>query len=233
MAHNHTQPVLGALIVVAVVIVGLGLFVVTTTETPVQFAGYPVVVFGALVVGGSVIVVLQKPSKDYVTGLTESDVQTVARPATIIPFSRAIGWFLAGLVGVYLLTTETIPLLWPAILTVVGPYFHAKNVAIVWRNSLTRYYVTDREVIRIRKFLTVSETETGITKVTDIKRTRGVFQRLIGYGDVVVESSSGGSSASIRARSIKSPDKFKQIIKQSQQRFRSERSDSRRQPTDA
>jgi uncharacterized membrane protein YdbT with pleckstrin-like domain len=74
----------------------------------------------------------------------------------------------------------------------------------------THFVVTDRRVIFRSGLLTKRGVEIPLDRVNTVHFTQGVFERLVGAGDLMIES--GGESGQQRFTDIRQPDRVQKVI---------------------
>lgn len=201
------------------------LFIQQTTQ-PLSFAGFPPIALGAIVALGTVAVALAKPDSGTVSTIQGETVEDYRRPATTIPGIYAVVGYLLATGGIWGLTEATIPLLYPVASGIIGLYLYVTNVSQVWRNTLTRYYLTSTELRRTYQFGLIEDTTPILME--NIERTRqyrGTIEGLLGYGNVEVQTAAGVADPGIQMRSIERYKAFMEAIDTRQKRA-SRRQDS-------
>lgn len=189
-----------------------GLYVIQNYTEPLVYSGYPAIVLSLIVIAGSLLVIYLKPKVDDSFILTGSSLVTSAKPSVVVPVAYLLIGGLLGAISIWGLTNQSIPLFYPLLGILIGLYAYVHGVGLIWRNSLTRYYLTEDDFLFMYRFLGEQTTETPLEQIADIDTSRNFIQRQLDVGDVVVHSESGGGTPSIRARSVGSPRELKQQI---------------------
>ena len=139
----------------------------------------------------------------------ESVVLQVRRHVTVLakPFFQALGMiFLAILLGAWLSPNQDAD----AIDTALGLASLFFVLRFVWRLlewRFDRIIVTDRRIFEVSGLLTKNVASMPLEKMTDMTYRRSVLGRLLGYGDVLVESA-GQNQALAHIDHLPNPDEF-------------------------
>lgn len=100
------------------------------------------------------------------------------------------------------------PLVWASIVAIL-----ASAVWLVLRYSrwlTTHFVITDRRVIFRTGLFAKRGVEIPLERVNTVHFRQGIFQRLVGAGDLLVES--GGESGRQRFTDIRQPDRVQRVI---------------------
>jgi len=202
-----------ALVLLTGIVIGrFGLHVTQNYTEPLVYSGYPAIILSLIVIAGSLLVIYLKPKVDDSFIITGSSLVTSAQPSVVVPVAYLLIGVVLGTISIWGLTNQSIPLFYPLLGIAIGIYTYVKGVGLIWRNSLTRYYLTEDDFLFMYRFLGEQTTETPLEQIADIDTSRNFIQRQLDVGDVVVHSESGGRKPSIRARSVGSPRELKQRI---------------------
>lgn len=125
--------------------------------------------------------------------------------------------FLVG--GLYLLHFTIRPYIQPIALFFIGGYIGLNGVYTYWRNSLTKYYVTDQRIIRSYRFLSSVTREVPIDMVRGVSENKSITEMLVGLGNVSV-STGAGSELTVNFRNIEESDDVADIIRDQMQKYR-------------
>jgi membrane protein YdbS with pleckstrin-like domain/predicted RNA-binding Zn-ribbon protein involved in translation (DUF1610 family) len=144
-------------------------------------------------------------------------VLRVVRPALVrghpAASSGAIGLSVAGIVTGILGLTEGGPdwLLWPGL--------GALGVGLVWSIWLfvlghrwDRLRITNHRVIDERGIIMRSSSEVLHKHVRNIRITQTFWQRIVGIGDIEIDSAAGDGDADIRIANVPDPDGVKRLV---------------------
>ena len=147
------------------------------------------------------------------------NVLRVVRPALVrghpVASSGAIGLSVAGVVTGILGLTEGGPdwLLWPGL--------GALGVGLVWSLWLfvlghrwDRLRITNHRVIDERGIIMRSSSEVLHKHVRNIRITQTFWQRIVGIGDIEIDSAAGDGEADIRIANVPYPDGVKRLVDQ-------------------
>lgn len=155
-------------------------------------AGLPLVLFGLFVIGIGLYVeyVAAPDAMSMRDGESLLDTRTPA-------LRNALGQAFAGLPvllgAAYLLFFETYPYVYPTVAFAAGLYLFSTGLLRYWRNTLTRYLVTNQRVVKEYWFLSVVRNEIPFEKVRAVQERRTLWDALYGIGSVAVRSGSEGS----------------------------------------
>ena len=167
------------------------------TAPPV--AGVPLVLFGLFVVGLGLYVRFagtpgrptMREGERVVAERTPAQRSALAKAFSSVPF-------LAG--GLDLLYFTARPLVYPTVALVVGFYLFSTGVHEYWRNTLTRYVLTNRRVMEEYRFVSLVRNELPLEKVRAVRERRSALDALFGLGDVRVRAGATGDlSVTVRA----------------------------------
>lgn len=136
--------------------------------------------------------------------LPEERPLSVRHPSLKPAFARMITSLIFFVGAIYLLYTEQSYPIYYFALFVVAVYLYYRGVIIYWLNRHTTYYVTNRRVVRLRRFAGLSTTEIPVRAVNSITVTRNFFELVSGRGGVMV-SSGIGNLHKVRMEDISDP----------------------------
>jgi hypothetical protein len=108
----------------------------------------------------------------------------------------------------YVLFYTVVPYVYPTVTFLLGLFYFSTGMYRYWSNTLTRYYITDRRVIRTFKFISKVNQELPLDKVRGIQERKSVTEAVVGLGNVRVASGAGGKTLEIVVRNIYDPDEF-------------------------
>jgi membrane protein YdbS with pleckstrin-like domain len=114
----------------------------------------------------------------------------------------AIGWFTGPSVG-----SDRVDLVLGVIALVVAARFGWR----VWQWHADRIVVTDQRIFEVSGVLTRKVASMPLTRVTDMTYQRSLLGRVLGYGDLIVESA-GQDQALSRIEHLPRPDDFYRTI---------------------
>lgn len=181
------------------------------TEYP-STVGLPFVFFGTIIVViGLYIHFIAAPEEPR---LQEGE-QIIARqhPTQRVALAKiSIGMPLL-LTTIYLLYFTMVPYVYPTLTLAIGLLAFTTGLYTYWTNSLTRYYLTNKRVIREYRFLSLARHEIPLTKVRGVQERKSFSEALIGLGNVRV-ASGGGHSLEIRMRNMYDSQSFADQIRE-------------------
>ena len=150
---------------------------------------------------------------DRYLAMDESVVCRVRRhPAVLFrPFVEALGAIVvAALIGTWLSPAEGSDAIDTA-LGLVAIFFMARFAWKGWEWSAAHIVVTDRRIFEVSGLLARRVASTPLTKVTDMTYHRSLLGRILGYGDLRVESP-GQKQAVEKIAFLPKPDDFYRTI---------------------
>jgi uncharacterized membrane protein YdbT with pleckstrin-like domain len=122
-----------------------------------------------------------------------------------------IGWFILAMVAIGLLLWVNWwqPLEWVLILVVVGAaVWLIVRPVISW--ATTRYVLTNERLITRHGLIAKSGVEIPLERITNVNFNQSVFERMLGAGDLLVESAGTGGQS--RFSNIPRPDDFAALL---------------------
>jgi len=135
-----------------------------------------------------------------------------------------LGASVFGLIGAaYAYLVIPVPAIAPIAGAVVGTVLFAAAIHSYWRSSMRAYYLTDRRLICIRRFVSLQRTEIPLDEVGGIEERRSIAETLIGAGNVKV-ASGGTDTLVIELTRIPRPAAFVDelrtlVVQRSETRF--------------
>ena len=96
-------------------------------------------------------------------------------------------------------------------LGVIALFFVARAGWRAWQWSVDRIVVTDQRIFEVSGVLTRKVASMPLTRVTDMTYRRSLLGRILGYGDLIVESA-GQDQALSRIERLPHPDDFYRTI---------------------
>lgn len=162
----------------------------------------------AIVVVGFCVSLISRPRLE----LLESErVLEMRHPSIKPPLARtAIGVLCFAAAGGMLWFT-LVPYIYPIVSFMVGMFLYLRGIATYWINHHTAYYVTNRRVVRMYRFVQVRTTGLPIDRVLSADKHKNPIERLTGRGNVVVESGVGARH-NIKMKEIDNPDPMERTI---------------------
>ena len=147
-------------------------------------------------------------------GLLPGEAILVLRHPSMKPaFTRMIISLVFFGAALYLLyTPQSYPIYYFA-LFLIAVYLYFRGIIQYWLNHHTTYYVTDRRIVRLRRFIAVSTTEIPTKAINAISETRGLSEALSGRGSVVVASGIGNLHK-LRVQEIDDPGPVARTIRE-------------------
>jgi hypothetical protein len=118
--------------------------------------------------------------------------------------------FLIG--AAYLTGFTLVPYVFPFALFVVGLFLFLRGVVKYWINHHTAYYITNRRIIHIYRFLWLNATEIPVARIISISEARSFFQMLTNRGSIIVGSGIG-TRHNIRMEDINNPGAVTEAIR--------------------
>jgi membrane protein YdbS with pleckstrin-like domain/predicted RNA-binding Zn-ribbon protein involved in translation (DUF1610 family) len=160
-----------------------------------------------------------EPDRSGTDDARRENVLRVVRPALVrghpAASAGAIGLSVAGIVTGVLGLTGGGPdwLLWPGLA--------ALGVGLVWSLWLfvlghrwDRLRITNHRVIDERGIIMRSSSEVLHKHVRNIRITQTFWQRIVGIGDIEIDSAAGDGEADIRIANVPDPDGVKRLVDQ-------------------
>lgn len=127
------------------------------------------------------------------------------------PFTAAVvATFLAGAIGWFTSPSEGSDRI-DIVLGVIALAFAARLGWKVWQWRSDTIVVTDQRIFEVSGVLTRKVASMPLTRVTDMTYQRSLLGRLLGYGDLIVESA-GQDQALGRIEHLPHPDGFYRTI---------------------
>ena len=114
----------------------------------------------------------------------------------------AIGWFTSPSEG-----SDRVDL----VLGIIALFFAARLGWKAWQWRADTIVVTDQRIFEVSGVLTRKVASMPLTRVTDMTYQRSILGRLLGYGDLIVESA-GQDQALSRIEHLPHPDDFYRTI---------------------
>jgi membrane protein YdbS with pleckstrin-like domain len=114
----------------------------------------------------------------------------------------------AVIFGIYALTTDSDPLKWLALVLVVIAAIWVIDRYIKW--TTTHFVITSDRLIYRSGFIRKAGIQIPLERVNNVNFRQGVFERIIGAGDLLVES--GGEDGQQRFSDIRHPDRVMNLI---------------------
>jgi membrane protein YdbS with pleckstrin-like domain len=179
------------------------------TAPPV--AGVPLALFGLFVVGlGLYVQVAGLPGSPRMreNERVVYDRTPAQRSALLKTFSSVP--FLA--LGLDLLYFTASPLVYPTVVLVVGLYLFSTGIHEYWRNTLTRYVLTNRRMVEEYRFVSLVRNEVPLEKVRAVEERRSILDTLFGLGNVHVRAGATGD-LSVTVRSVYDSTPFADAIR--------------------
>lgn len=145
--------------------------------------------------------------------MDENIVCRVRRHPAVLarPFFEALGAIVgAAALGTFLSPGDTSDI-FDTILGVIAIFFMARFAWRGWEWSVAQIVVTDRRIFEVSGLLSRRVASTPLTKVTDMTYHRSLVGRLLGYGDLRVESP-GQKQAVEQIAYLPRPDDFYRTV---------------------
>ena len=108
----------------------------------------------------------------------------------------------------YLLFYTKLPYVYSTVTFLIGLFYFSTGMYRYWSNTLTRYYITNKRVIRSFKFISKVHQELPLNKVRGIQERRSITEALVGLGNVRVASGAGGNTLEVVVKNIHQPSEF-------------------------
>ena len=116
------------------------------------------------------------------------------------------------LVAGYVMAFTYLPYVYPFAFFLVGLFLYLRGVIRYWINRHTIYYVTNRRVAHVYKFLWLNTTEIPVGSINAISETRNLIEMLTGRGSVLVASGITDRHT-VRMQEIDNPGPVAQAIR--------------------
>jgi uncharacterized membrane protein YdbT with pleckstrin-like domain len=123
------------------------------------------------------------------------------------PFAAAVGALLVAAALGYFVSPRTGSDLFDWFVGIVAAFFALRFVYKVWEWHTNRVVVTDHRFVEVSGIVTRKVASMPITKVTDMTYRRTLPGRLLGYGDLILETA-GQDQAFSRIDHLPHPDSF-------------------------
>jgi hypothetical protein len=143
----------------------------------------------------------------------EEIVKQVRRHWSILagPFAAAVGSLVAAAAVGYLASPESGSDFLDTIVSVVAIFFLLRFAYKVWEWYSNRVVVTNQRFVEVSGIITRKVASMPITKVTDMTYRRTLPGRILGYGDLILESA-GQDQALSRIDHLPNPDEFYRTV---------------------
>ena len=129
-------------------------------------------------------------------------IKPLLAAAAMVAIATAVGFLTSPSEGGDLVDT---------IVGVVAVLFALRLLWRIWEWRAKRFVVTDRRIFEVSGLLTRKVASMPLAKMTDITYRRSILGRLLGYGEVVVETA-GQEQALHRLDHLPRPDDFYRTI---------------------
>lgn len=124
-------------------------------------------------------------------------------------------WPTLALAAACLLSTPALFVYGAGVASVAGPALAAALLASAWlRSRLRRYVLTSQRVIATQGLLSRKRSEVELADIRHLSLEQSLGQRLLGVGDLRIESS-GGSDVEVRVAGIARAGELMERIRQS------------------
>ena len=127
------------------------------------------------------------------------------------PLLAAIGAIVGGAVLGFIMSPDQDSDLIDTLVGLIAVFFFLRLGWKLWQWYEDRIYVTTHRVVEVSGVLTRRVASIPLIKVTDMTYKRSVFGRVLGYGDLVLESA-GQRQAIERISFIPAPDHFYRTV---------------------
>jgi hypothetical protein len=118
---------------------------------------------------------------------------------------------------------------WAAIVVATIPAVELVRIVLDWVNE--RYIITNRRVMEVRGTINKSMRDSALEKVNDVELKQSIVGRLLGYGTVQIIT---GSDIGVNQfRRISRPVRFKRVMLNAKESYRTESPDPEEEPTRA
>lgn len=180
-----------------------------TSNQYLQSFGRPVAALGGFVIIIGLIVQLITPEPPvFQDDENIIDSKNPNQRPTILKATLGIPLFLTAS---YLLYFTKLPYVYPTIFFFTGLFLYSSGLLGYWRNALTTYYLTDRRLISVYRFLTLNRKEIALPNIQMIQERKSVWEKLVGLGNVRVAA--GVADLEIVANNIRDPTAFADQIR--------------------
>jgi uncharacterized membrane protein YdbT with pleckstrin-like domain len=142
----------------------------------------------------------------------EEKVVMMRHPTMKPAYARIILSIPFIIIAVYLYAFTLHPYVYPFALSLAGIFLFFSGAQRYWVNLRTTYYVTNRRVTQMYRFIWLETKEIPVSRIISISESRGFFEVLTGRGNVTV-SSGVGSRRTIRIQDIDNPGPMADAIR--------------------
>ncbi|MUV49993.1 PH domain-containing protein [Haloarcula sp. CBA1122] len=178
----------------------------TKSDIALTYSGYLAAILGAgIVLGGVLTAISATPTP---TRLDGEQLRFKTQPTQRVAAVRSVIGMVIGILGIYGLIRTTLPVAYPAGAFFLGIAMYSVGIVQLWRNSLTKYYVTSGRVIVGYQLLKKKERTMPRDRIQGIELNKSPIERLISVGHVRLESAGDTGTSRIIARNINDPQKF-------------------------
>ncbi|ADQ69096.1 hypothetical protein C499_06080 [Halogeometricum borinquense DSM 11551] len=177
-----------------------------------MYAGYPPAFFGLFAILGGTYSYLLSPQTMTPRGGEAIVFQT--EPTQWVAGSKSVGGLALASIGVWGIAETSLPLAYPVCVSVVGVWFYTLGLTRLWRNSLTKYYVTTDRVVETYQLLSVTQKTMPQRQVQGIEKRKTLIERLLSVGHVRIESAGDTGTSRIIARNIRDPTQLVNAIRE-------------------
>lgn len=175
-----------------------------TADRYLQSFGLPIAALGAFVVIIGLIVQFITPSPpNFHDDESVIDTRNPNQRPSILKGLLSLPFFATA---AYLLYMTKLPYVYPTITFFIGLYLYSSGLLNYWQNALTTFYLTDRRLISVFRFLTLNRKEIALPNVQMIQERKSVWEKLVGLGNVRVAA--GVADLEIVADNIRDPTTF-------------------------
>lgn len=140
--------------------------------------------------------------------IDEADVFSITPTLKFVKIGYGVA-ALGGLLFVALLSIVTFVVWWVAVplglsLLLIPAYFH-------FRNKMIRYTLTDAKIEIDEGFIFQNSRSIPLRSIQDVSVSSSVFQRMLGFGDVVIDNASEDGGKVI-LKGIDTPKKYAELL---------------------
>jgi hypothetical protein len=167
--------------------------------------GLLAVLFGIVLVAIGLYVRTVSTPKPRIS--TDEELITIQHPSQRVATAKIVTSVPFLLITAYLLFYTILPYVYPTATFLIGLFYFSTGMYRYWSNTLTRYYITDKRVIRSFKFISKVNQEIPL-KVRGIQERRSITEALVGLGNVRIASGAGGKTLEVVVRNIYNPSEF-------------------------
>lgn len=186
------------------VIAGIWLYVVQT-QYPNSISA-PFLFFGLFIV--TIGIYIQWMGAPEHPRLQENEeIITTRHPTQRVALVKIVLGFPVIISAAYMLFFTMYPYVYPTLTLIFGLYIFSSGIFTYWTNILTRYYVTNKRVIKEYRFLSLRREELPLRKVRGVQERKSITETLVGLGNVRV-ASGGGRSLEIVMQNMGRPEQF-------------------------